>query len=435
MRVTFSDTHFLECMIQFELSLARALVKAGIAPPSAVTAIQQNSNPSLFNIEQIAAQARLAGNVAIPFVKSLTVLAEKTDREGAKFVHWGATSQDVLDTALVLQLREALAQFDSALGKLADALARLAELHKATTLAGRTWLQQGPPVTFGLKAAGWLSAVERDRARLHATAKHVQVLQFGGAVGTLAALGPRGHDVAVTLAEELKLELPDIPWHTNRDTIVEVATNLGLLTGTLGKIARDVSLLMQTEVGEALEPAEAGRGGSSAMPHKRNPVGSAVVLAASLRVPGLVSTMLTAMVQEHERGLGGWQAEWETLPEICQLSAGALAHTVSIVTGLEIDKHQMEKNLQATHGLIFAEAVAVVLGKKLGRSAAHELVEAACLRATKNSQHLREVLLVDPEVSKHLSPSEIDQLFRPENYLGSAERFIQQVLSRRNKKG
>lgn len=433
MRAIFSDRHFLECMVQFELSLARALVRVGIAPASAVVVIERNTNPSLFNLEQIAAEAKVAGNLAIPFIKLLTALAEKTDREGAKYVHWGATSQDVLDTALVLQLREALAQFDDALSKLSGALAQLADSHRATFLPGRTWLQQGSPVTLGLKAAGWLSSVERHRARLATTAKRVCVLQFGGSVGTLAALGRHGPEVARALAEDLKFGVPDIPWHTHRDAIVEVGTNLGLLTGTLGKIARDFSLLMQTEVGEAQEPSGPGRGGSSTMPQKRNPIGSAVILAASLRVPGLVSTMLSAMVQEHERGLGGWHAEWETLPEICLLAAGALSHTISIIDGLEIDKDRMAKNLQTSNGLIFAEAVSAALANELGRSAAHNLVEAVCTRAIQKGQHLREALLDDPEVRKHIPAAKLDQLFRAENYIGSAENFIQHVLSRRSK--
>ena len=433
MRAIFSDAYLLECMLRFELSLARALGKAGIAPPSAVTAVQ-NARAGQFNFEELAAQAKLAGNLAIPFVKALTSLAENVDREGAKFVHWGATSQDVQDTALVLQLRDALAQFDSDLSKLCDALARLAEKHATTYLAGRTWLQQGSPVTFGLKAAGWLSAIERHRARLAATAKRVEVLQFGGSVGTLAALGPLGPEVSRALADDLKLRVPDMPWHTQRDAIAEVGTNLGLLTGTLAKIARDVSLLMQTEVGEAFEPAEPGRGGSSTMPHKRNPVESAAILAAGLRVPGLVSTMLAAMVQEHERGLGGWHAEWETLPEICLLASGALRHTITMIAGLEIDKDRMRRNLELTHGLIFAEAVSAALAQHLGRAAAHELVEAASLRAIQKKQHLRAALLEDPQAARLLPAGKLDQLFRPENYVGSAGQFVEQVISRRGSK-
>jgi 3-carboxy-cis,cis-muconate cycloisomerase len=434
MREIFSDAHFLECMLEFELALSRALAHTGVAPAAEIPAIPRNTIPALFDPGTLAEQTRLSGNVAIPFVNALTAIVAKTNPEAAMFVHWGATSQDVLDTALVLQLGEALHIFDETLEKLSNALAALAERHKATVLAGRTWLQQGPPTTLGLKAAGWLSAMERHRVRLKTAAMQVRVLQFGGAVGTLAALGERGRDVAVALAADLKLELPDLPWHSHRDRFADVATNLASLTATLGKIARDVSLLMQTEVAEAFEPAEPGRGGSSTMPHKRNPIGCAAVLAAAQRVPGLVSTMLTAMVQEHERGLGGWQAEWETLPEICLLAAGALSHTLHVVSHLEVDEKQMEKNLEATRGLIFAEAVTMALGRKSGRSGAHGRVEAACRRAIKNRRHLREELLEDAEISSHLTASEIDQLFQLRNYLGSAEALVDRVLSPRKKK-
>jgi 3-carboxy-cis,cis-muconate cycloisomerase len=431
MRAIFSDAHLLECMVAFELALSRALARTGVAPGAAISIPVRTEVSALFDVGVLAEQARQAGNVAIPFVRALSAIVTKTHPEAAKFVHWGATSQDLLDTALVLQLGEAFQIFDDSLCRLSDALAALAEKHKSTVLAGRTWLQQGPPITLGLKAAGWLSAIERHRARLKATALQVRVLQFGGAVGTLAALGERGRDVAAALATELKLELPDIPWHSQRDRFGEAVTNLGLLTATLGKIARDVSLLMQTEVREADEPAEAGRGGSSTMPHKRNPVGSAVVLAAATRVPGLVSTMLNAMVQEHERGLGGWQTEWEILPEICMLAAGAMSHTHFIVSGMVVDEKQMQKNLDATRGLIFAEAVTMALGGKMGRSAAHSHVEALCRRIIKNGQHLRDEVLHDEEIRSHLSASEIEQLFQPRNYLGSAEVFVERVLSSR----
>ena len=433
MRAIFSDAHFIECMIAFELALARALVKTGLAPAGAVLAREKRELAAGLDLAALAEQAGQAGNVAIPFVNALRAIVAKSNPEAAKFVHWGATSQDLLDTALVLQLGEALALFEKHLAELADTLAGLAERHKSTILAGRTWLQQGPPVTFGLKAAGWLAAVERHQVRLKNTAAQVRVLQFGGAVGTLAALKERGHDVAAALAAELKLELPDIPWHAHRDRICEVATNLGLLTATLGKIARDVSLMMQTEVAEAAEPTAAGRGGSSTMPHKRNPVGCAAVLAAATRVPGLVATMLSAAVQEHERGLGGWQAEWEVLPEICTLAAGALAHMQFVASGLTVDEKRMRENLEATHGLIFAEGVAMALSGKLGRSAAHARVEGLCRHAIENGRHLREEILQDREIRALLSDAEIERLFEARNYLGSAETFVERVLARRKK--
>ena len=296
-------------------------------------------------------------------------------------------------------------------------------------------MQHAVPITFGLKAAGALSAVERHRVRLRELRARVLVIQFGGAAGTLASLGDRGLDIAKALAAELKLGDPDIAWHAHRDRIAEVATTLGLLVGSLGKIAHDVSLLMQTEVGEAFEPAAHGRGGSSTLPHKRNPVGCAVVLAAATKVPALVSVMLAAMGQEHERGLGNWQAEWETLPEICMLTAGALGQLTRMIEGLEIDTARMRHNLDAAHGLILAEAVSAALAPKLGREAAHALIEEACRRAVKRDKPLRDVLAKDAKVGQYLSASDLDRLFDPANYLGVAEQFVERVLlARANRK-
>ncbi len=416
-------------MLDFEAALARALTRAGVAATGAASAIQAQCKAELFVTDALAREAALAGNLAIPLVKALTAAVAKSDEKAAGFVHWGATSQDAIDTGLVLQLRAAFDAIAPQLAELADALARIADQHRSTLLAGRTWLQQASPITFGLKAAGWLDAINRHRARLAAARQQVLVLQFGGAVGTLAALGTQGPAVARALAEELKLELPSLPWHAQRDRFAEVATTVGLLVGTLGKIARDVSLMSQTEVGEALEPTAPGKGGSSTLPHKRNPVGSAVVLAAAIRVPALVSTMLAAMPQEHERALGGWHAEWETLPEIFMLAAGALAHTTQIASGLEVHEDKMAHNLEATRGLILAEAVAIALAKDMGRMPAHYLIEKASRQALESGRTLKDVLLEDKQVGEHLKPAEIEKLLDPKHYTGSAESMINRVLA------
>lgn len=431
MREIFSDRGRLQGMLDFEAALARAQARVGAIPQVFAPAIEAQCQAKLFDIEALARAAAPAGNTAIPMVKALTALVARKDKEAAGYVHWGATSQDVMDTGLVLQLRNAFDLIDADLARLADALARLAKKHKRTPMAGRTWLQQAVPITFGLKAAGALSAVERHRARLRELRARVLVIQFGGATGTLASLGDRGLDIAKALAAELKLGDPDIPWHAHRDRVAEVATTLGLLVGTLGKIANDVSLLMQTEVGEAFEPAAPGRGGSSTMPHKRNPVGCAVVLAAATKMPALVSVMLSAMVQEHERGLGNWHAEWETLPEICMLSAGALGQLRQVIEDLEIDAARMRHNLDATHGLILAEAVSAALAPRLGRQAAHKLIEEACRRAVDQDKPLRDVLAKDAKVGKHLSATDLDRLFDPSHYLGVAEQFVERVLAAR----
>jgi 3-carboxy-cis,cis-muconate cycloisomerase len=428
-RAVFSDRGRLQGMLDFEAALAQALMRAGVTASGVAAAIQAQCKAEFFAMDTLAREAGLAGNLAIPLVKALTAAVAKSDEKAAGFVHWGATSQDAIDTGLVLQLRHAFDLMTRQLHDLSDALARVTEAHRTTLLAGRTWLQQASPITFGLKTAGWLDAVNRDRARVAAARKRVLVLQFGGAVGTLAALGEQGPAVARALAEELKLELPSLPWHTHRDRLAEVAATLGMLVGTLGKIARDVSLMAQTEVGEALEPSAPGKGGSSTLPHKRNPVGSAVVLAAAIRVPALVSTMLAAMVQEQERGLGGWHAEWETLPEIFLLAAGALSHTMEIVDGLEVHEEKMTHNLRATHGLILAEAVAIALAKHMGKLPAHHLIERAASRALESGRSLRDVLLEDKQVREHLSETEINKLLDPKNYTGSAESMIDQVLA------
>ena len=383
----------------------------------------------MYSHEALAKSAALAGNLAIPLVKELTTLVAQSDSAAAGVVHLGATSQDAIDTGLVLQLREAFDDTAEKLARVSAALQRLAIAHRESLLAGRTWLQQASPITLGLKFASWLDAVERHRERLVESRKRVEVLQFGGAVGTLAALGKDGPHVAQALAGELKLALPEIPWHAQRDRIAEVATTFGLLTGTLGKIARDISLMSQTEIGELAEPSAPGRGGSSTLPHKRNPVGCGVILAAAIRVPALVSTMLAAMVQEHERGLGGWHAEWETLPEICMLTAGALAHSIQILDGLQIHQAAMTENLNAAHGLMMAECVAMVLAKKIGRAAAHELVERASHQAIDTGKSFREVLLGDAEISKNFSAADIDRSLDPKQYTGAAREMIDRVLA------
>jgi 3-carboxy-cis,cis-muconate cycloisomerase len=308
-------------------------------------------------------------------------------------------------------------------------LAELAREYRSAPIAGRTLMQHALPTTFGVKVAGWLDAINRHRERFAETRPRALVLQFGGAVGTLASLKDKGVQLAAALAANLQLALPAMPWHTQRDRVAEAATTLGLCTGTLGKIARDICLHAQTEIAELSEPAGEDRGGSSSMPHKRNSVSCAVVLSAATRVPGLVGTMLSAMAQEDERGLGNWQAEWETLPEIFRLTAGALHQMVTIIPHLEIDVERMRKNLDATRGLIFAEAVTLALAARVGKSSARELVEAAIHNARQSGKHLRDVLAKDKAIVAHLPAADLDRLFAPENYLGAAEEFVDRVLS------
>ncbi|HEY6937803.1 MAG TPA: 3-carboxy-cis,cis-muconate cycloisomerase [Terriglobales bacterium] len=424
----FSDRRRIQSMLEFEAALARAEARAGVIPASAAAPITAKSRAELFDFDALAQAAAPAGNLAIPLVKQLTALVAAEDKGAARFVHWGATSQDAIDTGFVLQARHALELIAKELERFSEILAQLAQQHRDTTLPARTWMQQALPTTLGLRVAGWLDAVDRHRVRLEETRSHALALQFGGAVGTLAALGDKGITVAKALGKELKLAVPELPWHAHRDRMAEIATTLGLCSGTLGKIARDLSLQAQTEVAEVFEPAAPGRGGSSTMPHKRNPVTAAVVLAAATRVPALVSTMLSSMVQEQERGLGGWHAEWETLPEIISLTAGALHHLAETVEHLDVDTERMRANLELTHGLIFAEAVQMVLGEQIGRLEAHELVETACQRAQEQKRHLRDVLAEEPKVKQHLDKQELERLFDPARYLGMASELIDRVL-------
>jgi 3-carboxy-cis,cis-muconate cycloisomerase len=425
----FSNRATLQAMLDFEAALARAEARAGFIPASAAPAIEAKCRAELYDMTVLARAAASAGNLAIPLVKQLTLLVARKENDAARYVHWGATSQDTIDTGRVLQLRQALALISSELDLFAVILGELVHKNRATLVVARTWMQQALPTTFGFKVAGWLDAIDRHRARLAETQERCLVLQFGGAVGTMAALGVRGLDVAANLAKELQLPLPALPWHSHRDRMGEIAATLGLFSGTLGKIARDISLHTQTEVGELFEPSADGRGGSSTMPHKRNPVTSAVVLSAAARVPALVGTMLGAMVQEQERGLGGWHAEWETLPDIVRLTAGALHHLMTTVSELEVDPERMRQNLDVTHGLIFAEAVAMALAEKMPRSDAHELVQEASKRAQTTRRDLRSILAQDAIVKATLSEADLDRLFTPANYLGVADQFVDRVLA------
>ncbi|TWB28381.1 3-carboxy-cis,cis-muconate cycloisomerase [Nitrospirillum bahiense] len=427
----FTDTATLQGMLDFEAALARAEAGLGIIPLGADTAIAAHCRADRFDLDALAHAAAKAGNTAIPLVKALTARVAAADPDASRFVHWGATSQDIMDTGLVLQIRQALPLMDKDLDTLEGYLARLAATHAGTPLAARTWMQQALPTTFGLKAAGWMAAVGRARRALATAGQDCLVLQFGGAAGTLAALGDRGLDVAAALALDLDLALPDLPWHGHRDRLVALGAALGLVAGVLGKMARDLSLLMQTEVGEAFEPAEAGKGGSSAMPHKRNPVACAVALSAAARVPPLVATLFAALPQEQERGLGGWHAEWETLPEIFRLVGGSLRVMADAMAGLEVDAGRMRANLDITRGLLMSESVVMALGQALGRGPAHSLVEKASRQAVAEGRGLGDVLATLPEVTAHLSPEQLAAALDPSSYLGMAPEFVARALAAR----
>ena len=426
----FSRQSRLQRMLDFESALARAEAQCGVIPFPAAEVIASCCKAELFDGEALEREASLAGNLAIPLVRQLTRLVAERDREAAGYVHWGATSQDAIDTGMVLEMRDALAAMETRLRRLCGVLTDLTTRHRASIMPGRTWLQHAVPVTFGLKTAGWLDACLRHRQRLTGLRERVLSLQFGGAAGTLASLGDQGDRVAAALAEELELELPLMPWHTHRDRIAEAGAWCALVVGTLGKIARDLALSMQTEVGELIEAGGEGRGGSSTMPQKRNPVAAVDVLAAATRLPGLVGTLFAAMVQEHERALGGWQAEWEILPEIFTLSAHALSRMTDALSELEVHTEIMKANLEAAGGLLLAEAASMALARSKGRAEAHQIVEAASRQAIAEKKTLREILERSPETAGVFSPTQLDSIFDPAQYLGATQAMIDRVLAR-----
>jgi 3-carboxy-cis,cis-muconate cycloisomerase len=429
MAEVFSDLSLLQATLDFESALARAEARVGVIPQSAAEAISRAARADAFDAAKLSRESFRAGTLSIPLVRALTERVRAVDPESARFVHWGATSQDVADTAMVLLLRRASKVLAADHARVLQALRRLSEEHSATVMLGRTLLQPAPPVTFGLKAAGWFAALRRGWTRLESVFQDALILQFGGASGTLAALGEHGVAVATALSDELKLRNPEAPWHAHRDRLAAVICGCGIYTGSLAKMARDIALLMQGEVAEAAEPGSEGRGGSSTMPHKRNPTGCSLALAAASRVPGLVGSFLSGMAQEHERGAGGWQAEWTTIARVMEDTAVALTSMAEVAEGLRVDPSMMRANLDRTRGVVFAERAMILLGAALGRDTAHTLLERATKETTESGRKLVDVIAELPEAARVLSKQQIHTLDEPEAYLGSAEIFRQQLLA------
>ena len=425
----FADGSLLQAMLDFEAALARAEASLGVIPASAATAISKAAKAESIDVAALAQQGLRAGTLSIPLVKMLRERVGAVDRDAARFVHWGATSQDVSDTAMVLLLRRARHVMHEDQARLLKALRRASDEHANTVMLGRTLLQAAPPVTLGLKIAGWFGALRRGWMRLDETFADMMVLQFGGATGTLAALGEKGAAVARELAKDLDLALPEAPWHAHRDRLAAVICACGIYTGSLAKMAKDVSLLMQSEVAEAFEPGGDGRGGSSTMPHKRNPIACALAIAAGDRVPGYVASFLSGMAQEHERGVGGWHAESATIARTIEDTGLALVSMQEVGEGLKVDAAKMRKNIADTRGAIFAERAMIKLGAALGRDAAQDLLEDALRRAAENGTNLADALAAMPKVTSVLSADELRDLARPESYLGAAEIFRKQLLA------
>lgn len=423
-----SDARLLAAMARFEGALARASVGAGFVPADAAAIIARVAAQAKFDADAIGKAARRSATLAIPFVRSLTEQVSAASADAARYVHFGATSQDVVDTGVVLCLGPASERLLALARRAGDAAAALARRHAKTPMIARTLLQPAVPVPFGWKAAVWLSAIARARAGFSIAATNARRLQFGGAGGTLSAYGAQGETVANALAADLGLECAAITWHSVRDGFARLGAETAILAGAAGKIARDVSLLMQAEIGEVAEPSGAGRGGSSAMPHKRNPVGCMAALEAAQRAPHLAAVLLSQLSPEHERGLGHWQGQWFTLRDLLCSTASALAAVSEVLEGLTVDERAMRANIDRTRGLVFSENVSLALSRSLGKQAAHALAEKLCETAVRERRTLAEVLRADP-AGQTMSAAQIDALFDPQSCYGSAPAMIERALT------
>lgn len=428
MAALLDDRATLQGMLDFEAALARAEAETGVIPAGAADVIGAQCKAELYDIAAIGTAATLAGNPAIPLVKALTARVAATDAEAAKWVHYGATSQDVIDSGHAQQYGAAQDLLLKRAARLAHALAELAKRHRHTPMIGRTFLQHAVPISFGIKAANWLGPVVsfHDDFMIYGQSAH----QLGGAAGTLASLG----DEAEAVLQAFGRTMPSIgavhtPWHTERSRPVRIAAGLGIFMGHLGKMAQDIALMAQTEIGELAEPEAPGKGGSSAMPHKRNPVLCTLILAAATRTPGLVSTMLAAMPQEHERAMGGWHAEWRTMSELFTIVGSALGQTVTLIEGLQVFPGRMRGNLDLTNGLVMAERVSLALASTIGRGEAHHLLEEASKACVTSGRHLKDVLAENPKLAGKLAPAELDRLFDPATYRGATDAIIDRILA------
>lgn len=428
MRNVFSDENRVQKYLDFEAALARAQARLKIIPQEAADEIVAHCDLRFIDIAKLKEATERIGYPVLPVVQQL--VAACNDKLG-EWSHWGATTQDITDTATVLQIREALAILEQDINAIADALATLAKKYRDTPMAGRSNLQQAVPITFGYKMATMLAGFERHKQRLAELKPRVLVGEFGGAAGTLSSLGKEGLNVQAELMKDLQLSQPAISWHTMRDCIAEVGCFLGLVTGSCGKIALDVKLLMQTEVEEVYEPFHQGRGSSSTMPQKRNPISSVYITAQTAMVRQLVAALLEAMVEDHERSTGPWEIEWIALPEIFMLSAGALAQTRFLVEGLQINEKKMRANLDITKGLIMSEAVMMGLGAKMGRNRAHDVVYDVCREVVKSGRPLLDLLEENKEISKHADGKMLAKFVDPANYLGVAGEMVDRVLKMR----
>jgi 3-carboxy-cis,cis-muconate cycloisomerase len=429
-----NDRAWLQAMLDTEAALARAVERAGLAPAGSGAAVTAVANADFFHNGTLARAAASTGNPVPPLVRTLTGLLPESAASAAAAVHRGATSQDIIDTAAMLIARRAIDTILADLAVGASGCAAHAQTHEGAVMSGRTLLQQAVPVTFGLVAAGWLTAIDEARLGLHRVRTNRLAVQFGGAAGTLAALGEAGPAVATLLGEELGLPVPVLPWHTDRLRIIELAAALAGACAALGKIARDITLLAQTEVAEVREAAAAGRGGSSAMPHKQNPVASVLILGCAKQAPGLLATLTAAAEQEHQRAAGAWHSEWQPFTQLLTLTASAASWSAELLPDLQIDPAMMRANLEATHGLAVTEKITNLLSPALGRLQAHDLVAEASIRAATDNMTFADAIYADKHAAARLAEAaitrpELEAAVRPESYLGATPEFIRRALA------
>lgn len=425
-----TDAAWLQALLDVEAGLARALAHAHVVPPSAAQRVSEAARAERIDLAQLALASAATGNPVPELVKALRALVPP---EAASAVHTGATSQDIVDSALMLILKRAVPHLLDDLAGCASACARLARQHRGTVMMGRTLLQQATPISFGLKAAGYLHALDQATTQLQALCRSELLVQLGGASGTLSVLDGQGVEIARLLATELGLSAPTLPWHSLRWPVLRWASAFGMTAAMLGKIARDITLLAQSEVDEVAEPAGPGRGGSSTMPHKRNPIGATLVLGCTKRVPGLVATVLSAAEQEHERAAGAWHAEWETMIELLRLTGSAASWLREVLEGLEVNVQRMRESLDAAKDFPMAERLSSALASTLGRAAAQRELREAVLRAAESGERLRDTL--DPALLERagIDSVALAALLEPRNDLGSASAFIERALSEHDK--
>jgi 3-carboxy-cis,cis-muconate cycloisomerase len=426
MRVVFDEHSLAQYWLDVEAALARAQARVGLVPPDAAAAITNIARVALIDFEALRRGTNLVGYPILPLVRQLSALC---DEKTAGYVHWGATTQDIMDTACVLQLREAGRLLREDLARLIDQLTALAQRYRDTPMAGRTHGQHALPITFGYKVAVWIDELKRHVDRFNEAGPRLFRVQLGGAAGTLASLGSDGPAVHHALAEELNLSPATISWHGARDTIAEFVCLCGLLGASLGKMAHEVATLQRTEIAEVEEAFEPGKGGSSTMPQKRNPNLSENVVGLARLVMQQVPATLSAMVTSHERAMGEWHIEWRAVPETCLLTSAALAHTCTIFESLVVHEDAMAVNLAMTKGQIVSEAVMMKLAEHVGRQRAHDLLYEMCAESQETGTPLGSVISKNPEVGTMLSETEIEALLDPKNYTGHAGDFVDRVCS------